>query len=90
MGAEVAQDGKPGVYAVRSGGRGVAVYVLEREPAVESQASAPVTPPAFDAPPTLPRTGPPVANLTLIALGGAGIVCAGGLLVRCSPPPRRR
>ncbi|MFE5327980.1 hypothetical protein ACFRCG_16525 [Embleya sp. NPDC056575] len=89
-GAEITGDDRPGVYAVRSGGRVVARYLMETEPNTSTDASAPATPPAFDAPPTLPRTGPSVVNLTLIALGGAGIVCAGGLLVRCSPASRRR
>ncbi|MFF7248657.1 hypothetical protein ACFZBU_32650 [Embleya sp. NPDC008237] len=89
-GAEITEDDRPGVYAVRSGGRIVARYLIESDPNASTDASAPVTPPAFDAPPTLPRTGPSVVNLTPIALGGAGIVCAGGLLVRCFPASRQR
>ncbi|MET7298071.1 hypothetical protein [Embleya sp. NPDC005575] len=89
-GAEITEEDRPGVYAVRSGGRIVARYLMEPEASTSTDASAPVTPPAFDAPPTLPKTGPSVVNLTLVALGGAGIVCAGGLLVRCFPAPRRR
>ncbi|MGC0415405.1 hypothetical protein [Embleya sp. AB8] len=89
-GAEITADDRPGVYAVRSGGRVVAWYLLEPDPAGSPATPAPVTPPTFDAPPTLPTTGPSVVDLTLIALGGAGIVCAGGLLVRCFPAPRRR
>ncbi|MEU0934868.1 hypothetical protein [Embleya sp. NPDC005971] len=88
-GAEITRDDRPGVYAVRSGGRVVARYLIESDPIGSTDTSAPVTPWAFDAPPTLPRTGPSVVNLTLIALGGAGIVCAGGLLIRCFPAPRR-
>ncbi|MYS79756.1 hypothetical protein [Embleya scabrispora] len=89
-GAEITEEDRPGVYAVRSGGRIVARYLMEPDTITPTDAFAPVTPPAFDAPPTLPKTGPSVVNLTLIALGGAGIVCAGGLLVRCFPAPRRR
>ncbi|MGW1990048.1 hypothetical protein [Embleya sp. NPDC001921] len=89
-GAEITEDDRPGVYAVRSRGRVVARYLMESDPNAPTDTSAPVTSPAFDAPPTLPRTGPSVVNLTLMGLGGAGIVCAGGLLVRCFPAPRRR
>jgi len=96
-GAEIVADHRPGTYTVRSRGRVVARYVLEHPPAIGSPSTAPgsdtvpttITPPALGEPPELPATGTPVADSALIALGGAGIVCAGALLVRCFRRPRR-
>lgn len=93
-GAEIVAEHRPGVYTVRSQGRVVARYVLTREPAPEPPTGAPPGPttslvPDFGAPPELPATGGSVADSALVALGGAGIVCAGALLVRCFRRPRR-
>ncbi|MYV96840.1 hypothetical protein GT354_00805 [Streptomyces sp. SID3343] len=136
-GAEITAEERPDVYAVRSGGRVVAWYLMEHRPVLTvvpppttpspgappgpPQAPSPGTPagpspgtspssspgaaadPSTSGPdpsgvttwpplpqPSLPRTGSDVLDPTLLALGGAGILCAGGLLVRLSRPPRRR
>jgi hypothetical protein len=164
-GAEITAEERPDVYAVRSGGRVVAWYLMEHRPVLTvvpppavpspgaSSETSPGSPPATSpkvpgaspsaapgvspgaapgaspsaapgaspgassgaapgispepstsespagplittrppAPqPSLPRTGSNVRNPTLVALAGASILCAGGLLVRLSRPPRRR
>jgi LPXTG-motif cell wall-anchored protein len=135
-GAEITPEERPDVYAVRSGGRVVAWYLMEHRPVLTvvsptstpSPATSPgalatpsATPPGAPAgslgpsggewaspypgessatsavttwppqpQPRLPQTGSEVWNPILVALGGAGILCAGGLLVRLSRSPRRR